>query len=114
MQELYTSLRMLLDKLEMYQPFVADIVNIRDYQEELAVAKFLSALKPDIASHVRRQILGRDTMPSLLIGTSMVHIDQFALVSFGRGCGRGYGTDVTPREAVVLVVTTENVITTVV
>ena len=38
---------------------------MREYREELAVVKFLSALRPELASHVRGHILGGDTVPSL-------------------------------------------------
>ena len=64
MQELYTSLCALLDKLEVYQLFVVDIVKMREYQEELAMATSKVSFNP-IASQIRRKILDSDTMPSL-------------------------------------------------
>ena len=40
-QDYFSSLRVLLDELEIYQHFVVDISNMREYREELAVTTFL-------------------------------------------------------------------------
>ena len=80
-----------------------------EYRDELVVAKFLSALKPELASQVRGHILSGDTIPSLTTafsrvlriatGTPIVHNDQSALATYGcgrdtkRGRGRGRGRD---------------------
>ena len=67
-QDLYASLRALLDELEVYQSFVSDIAKIREYHEELTIAIFLTALHPKISTQIRGQILGADSV-SLLSST---------------------------------------------
>ena len=74
---------------------------MREYLEELAVAKFLSALRPALASQVRGHILSGDTIPSLTTafsrvlriatGTPIVHSDQSALATYGRRHDTGHG-----------------------
>lgn len=71
-QELYTSFCSLLDELKVYQPFVADITKMREYREEFAIAKFLSALKSKIASQIHDAILAGDTIPLLSTTLSRV------------------------------------------
>ena len=91
--------------MRLRSTLVLDVTVMQEYQEELAIAKFLSALRPELASQVRGHILGGDTVPSLTTafsrvlriatGTPTVHGDQSALAVYGRGCdsGRDCGHD---------------------
>ena len=45
---------------------------MKEYREELDVARFISALKPDLATQIRSQVLGGDIVPSLEIAFSRV------------------------------------------
>ena len=104
-QELYTSIRVLLDELEVYQPLVPDVIVMQEYREELVMPKSLFALKPELASQAWGQILGGDTVPSLTIAfshvlciatsTPIVHNDQSTLATYGcrRDTGHGRGRD---------------------
>ena len=65
-------MRSLLDELEVYQPLVADLSKIKEYREELAVAILLAGLQSDLASQIRRQILGIDSVPTLQLTFSRV------------------------------------------
>ena len=49
-QESYSSLRALLDELEIYQSLVTDISKIHQYRDELVVPIFLAGLTPALAS----------------------------------------------------------------
>ena len=57
-QEHFTLLRSLLNDLEIYQPWTAEITQMKQYREELAVAMYLFSLNPDLSSQIREQILG--------------------------------------------------------
>ena len=61
----YTHIRSLLEELEVHQPFVADVAVMKRYREELTVAIFPAGLCTDLASQIRGQILGADTVSSL-------------------------------------------------
>ena len=75
----------------MYQPYVADISEMREYCEELAVA----------ASLIQGLILGTELVPSLQsafsrvlrisTATLVVILDQLAMAVSSRGRGRGCG-----------------------
>lgn len=39
-----------MDELDVHQPLVLDVTTLREYREGLVVAKFLSALRLEIAS----------------------------------------------------------------
>ena len=65
----------------MYQSLVADISKIKEYREELAVAIFLAGLQHDLASQIRGQILGADSLASSAI------LDQTVMVASKRGHG---------------------------
>ena len=100
-QDLYASLRALLDELEVYQLFVVDISKMKEYHEELAVAIFQTVLVLVISSQICSQILGVDGIPSLSsIFSRILRIstrtlapvsDQSTMVSTTRGGGRGRG-----------------------
>ena len=60
-----TSIRVVMDELEIHQSIVLDVQQMKEYKEELAVARFFSALQSDIASHIRGHVLGSDVAPSL-------------------------------------------------
>lgn len=47
-QDLYTFLRAFMDELEIHQLIVFDAKILKEYRDGLAVAKFLSALRPDV------------------------------------------------------------------
>ena len=51
-QDYFMSLHALMDELEIYQPFVADISKIRGYYDELSVAAFMFGLKPELGSQI--------------------------------------------------------------
>ena len=46
----YTRIRSLLEELDVHQPFIADVVVMKRYREELVVAIFLVGLCTDLAS----------------------------------------------------------------
>jgi len=114
----------LIDELEMHQPTVTDAATLREYRQNLTVLKFLCGLRPSLRSQVRGQILGEDSIPTLIvtffrvmrvfIGADMSHapfIKQSTMVSEhdrgrgrGRGCGRDFGEDVAHLEVVVSMV----------
>ncbi|KAG8373563.1 hypothetical protein BUALT_Bualt11G0037500 [Buddleja alternifolia] len=63
--ELYTTLHGILDELDIHQPLLLDLIKLHEYREGLAVAKFMSALRPKISNQIRGQIFGGDVVPSL-------------------------------------------------
>ncbi|KAG8381702.1 hypothetical protein BUALT_Bualt05G0000200 [Buddleja alternifolia] len=63
--ELYTTLHGILDELDIHQPLLLDLIKLREYREGLAVAKFISALRPEISNQIRGQIFGGNVVPSL-------------------------------------------------
>jgi len=101
--EFYGELKSLVDELEMHQPAVTDATTLRGYLQDLAVSKFLSGMSPILRSQVRGQILGGDSIFTLIATFSRVlrvstgadvssasSIDQSAMYSGrGRGCGCG-------------------------
>jgi len=64
--EFYGELKNLIDVLEMHQP-VTDAATLRGYRQDLAVSKFLCGLSPTLRSHLRGQVLGGDSIPSLTV-----------------------------------------------
>ena len=100
-QEFYTLLCSLMDKLDTHQPIVTDARILKEYHDGLAVPKFLSGLRPDVASQICDYVLGVDTVPSLSsifaralrVSTSVSNSlpDQFAMVVSSRDRGRGRG-----------------------
>ena len=64
-QDHYTILGGLLNKLYVYQPLVADISKMRQYRNELTVATYLSNLNPKLSSLIRGQILDANTVRNL-------------------------------------------------
>ena len=65
LQEFYGQLRGLLNQLEIYQPYSADITTQRRYREELAVALFLAGLDSPLNSQIRGPILSESLIPTL-------------------------------------------------
>ena len=64
-QEYFTLLRAFLNELEIYQSLTADITQIKQYCEELAVAIYLFSWNSDLSSQNRGQILRADSVPNL-------------------------------------------------
>ena len=96
-QQHFSSLRSLLEELDLYQP-LTDITTMRRYREELAVAAYLSGLALQLSSQVWGHVHGSDSTPSLestfarilriSIGTPTSTSDHSAM-AVTRGCGRG-------------------------
>ena len=63
--EHFTLLRALLDEFEVYQLLTADIIQMRQYHEELVMAIYLFNLTPDFSSQIKGQILGADSVLDL-------------------------------------------------
>ena len=57
--------RALLDEFEVYQPLTIDIIQMRQYREELAVVIYLFNLTPELSSQIRGQILGANSVSDL-------------------------------------------------
>jgi len=65
--EFYSELKGLIDKLKMYQPAVTDAATLRGYRQDFVVSKFVSGLSPAVGSQVQGQILGGDSIPTLIV-----------------------------------------------
>ena len=65
LQEFYAELRSLLNQLEIYQPYTADLATQRRYREELAVGLFLLGVNPTLGSQIRGPILSDAILPML-------------------------------------------------
>ena len=65
LQEFYAELRTLLNQLEIYQPYTADLATQRRYREELAVGLFLLGVNPTLGSQIRGPILSDAILPTL-------------------------------------------------
>ena len=65
LQEFYAELRSLLNQLEIYQPYTADLATQRRYREELAVGLFLLGVNPTLGSQIRGLLLSDAILPTL-------------------------------------------------
>ena len=71
--EYYSTLRGILDELDVHQPHVTDLQVLKRYREDLATSNFLSGLDPSLVTQIRGQILGGDIVPFLSIFYSKVY-----------------------------------------
>ena len=53
-----------MDELDIHQPIVTNLKILKEYRNGLAVAKFLSWLRPNIAFQIYDHVLGADMIPS--------------------------------------------------
>jgi len=109
--EYCSTLRGILNELDVHQSLVTDLWVLKMYCEDLAVLKILYGLDPSLVTQVCGQILGGDNMPSLStaysrilqvsIGfeptaTSISHTEHSAMTAIrdrgrGQGCRRDSG-----------------------